>query len=178
MREIVAAAGVTKPTLYYHFGSKEGLAQALLHRPLTELVETLVAIAEEDGDPVSRLERIVEAHFAFCREEPDRARFYYALCVGPHASDLAAELMKYGARLDAPIARAIARMVAAGYVADDRALDFLNACRGLITARVMDFLYRDKHGGAEDLDPASSRRLVGDLLYGFALAGRDGREDR
>ena len=25
-----AAAGVTKPTLYYHFGSKEGLAQALL----------------------------------------------------------------------------------------------------------------------------------------------------
>lgn len=30
VREIVQAAGVTKPALYYHFGSKEGVARALL----------------------------------------------------------------------------------------------------------------------------------------------------
>ena len=30
VREIVAAAGVTKPSLYYHFGSKEGVARALI----------------------------------------------------------------------------------------------------------------------------------------------------
>lgn len=30
VREIVAAAGVTKPALYYHFGSKEGVARALV----------------------------------------------------------------------------------------------------------------------------------------------------
>jgi len=30
VREIVAAAGVTKPALYYHFGNKEGVARALL----------------------------------------------------------------------------------------------------------------------------------------------------
>ncbi|MCB9934465.1 MAG: TetR/AcrR family transcriptional regulator [Planctomycetes bacterium] len=30
VREIVQAAGVTKPALYYHFGSKEGLARALI----------------------------------------------------------------------------------------------------------------------------------------------------
>src|SRR3954471_19223356 len=72
VREIVEAAGVTKPTLYYHFGSKEGLAQALLHRPLSGLVEVLGGIAAEGGDPVERLARLVEAHFAFCREEPDR----------------------------------------------------------------------------------------------------------
>ena len=34
VRAIVEAAGVTKPTLYYHFGSKEGLAQALDPVPL------------------------------------------------------------------------------------------------------------------------------------------------
>src|SRR3954454_15200663 len=55
VREIVAAAGVTKPTLYYHFGSKEGLAQALLHRPLTGLVEALGGIAGERRDPVGGL---------------------------------------------------------------------------------------------------------------------------
>ena len=176
VRAIVEAAGVTKPTLYYHFGSKEGLAQALLHRPMTGLIDALTALADEEGDPVTRLERIVEAHFAFCREEPDRARFYYALCISPHASDLAAELMRYGPRLDAPIARAIASMVADGRVADDRAGDLLRACRGLITARVMEFLY--KGSDALNLDPASARRLVNDLLYGFARMGRDGRENR
>jgi AcrR family transcriptional regulator len=30
VREIVEAAGVTKPALYYHFGSKEGLAAAIM----------------------------------------------------------------------------------------------------------------------------------------------------
>ncbi len=32
VREIVEAAGVTKPTLYYYFGSKEGLATGALDR--------------------------------------------------------------------------------------------------------------------------------------------------
>ncbi len=30
VREIVESAGVTKPALYYHFGSKEGLARAVV----------------------------------------------------------------------------------------------------------------------------------------------------
>ncbi len=33
VREIVEAAGVAKPTMYYYFRSKEGLAQALLTVP-------------------------------------------------------------------------------------------------------------------------------------------------
>ncbi|MDH5642067.1 MAG: TetR/AcrR family transcriptional regulator [Nitrospira sp.] len=36
VREIVEAAGVTKPVLYYHFGSKEGLARAILQDLLAE----------------------------------------------------------------------------------------------------------------------------------------------
>ncbi|MCA1685458.1 MAG: TetR/AcrR family transcriptional regulator, partial [Planctomycetia bacterium] len=49
VRAIVEAAGVTKPTLYYHFGSKEGLARALLTLPMTGLVNTLQAITESGG---------------------------------------------------------------------------------------------------------------------------------
>ena len=41
VREIVETAGVAKPTLYYYFRSKEGLAQALLTVPLSGLVATL-----------------------------------------------------------------------------------------------------------------------------------------
>jgi AcrR family transcriptional regulator len=174
VREIVEAAGVTKPTLYYHFGSKEGLAQALLNRPLSGLVETLESIAASGGEPVAVLERIVSAHFDFCREEPDRARFYYAICISPHASHLAEELMKFGPRLDEPIARVIGLLEAGGVVAGDRAADLLRACRGMITSMVMEFLYTD--GEELDLGPSLARRLVGDLLWGFAVSGRGCRE--
>src|SRR3954451_5273381 len=79
VRMIVEAAGVTKPTLYYYFGSKEGLAQALLTLPMTLLAEQMRSILASEGDPVAALERIVEAHFAFCRDDPDGARFFFAL---------------------------------------------------------------------------------------------------
>src|SRR3954454_6457963 len=65
VRTIVEAAGVTKPTLYYHFGSKGGLAQALLTVPMTGLIVESRAILDEGGDPVAALERIMERHFEF-----------------------------------------------------------------------------------------------------------------
>ena len=72
VREIVEAAGVAKPTLYYHFQSKEGLANALISVPLGGLIERLKLIVETESDPVRCLEGVLEAHFAFCRDDPDR----------------------------------------------------------------------------------------------------------
>lgn len=175
VREIVEASGVTKPTLYYHFGSKEGLAQALLNRPLEGLVERLEALAVLPGEPVALLEQVLEVHFSFCREDPDRARFYYSICVSPHDSHLTAELMKFGPRLDAPIDTVIGRLTAEGIVPPARANDLLCACRGTIKSSVMEYLYRFGDGKEFDLGPALAGRLVGDLLWGFAAPGVSGR---
>src|SRR3954465_15238226 len=79
VRAIVEAAGVTKPTLYYHYGSKEGLAQALLTVPMSRMNEDLQRILESSDGPVTKLERMIEAHFASCREDPDRTRFFLSL---------------------------------------------------------------------------------------------------
>lgn len=168
VRAIVEAAGVTKPTLYYHFGSKEGLAHALLNLPLSGLVQALRAIADQPGKPVEIIERLFEAHFAFCREDPDRARFYYAIAFGPLAYGLAAELSRFVREIDEPLERAIRCATEAGIVMPGRQADMLLACRGLITAAVIEFLYEDKN---QDLGPDLARRLVGDLLHGFGTRG-------
>src|SRR3954469_14417239 len=63
VRMIVEAAGVTKPTLYYHFVSKEGLAQAVLTLPMAALADAMRSILESGDDPVVALVKIVEAHF-------------------------------------------------------------------------------------------------------------------
>ena len=173
VREIVEAAGVTKPTLYYHFGSKEGLAHALLNVPLSALAETLRTIAEGQGPPEVLLEELFEAHFAFCRENPDHARFYYAICFGPLATSLAGDLMKYGCRLDEPIIAVGHRLGEAGVIARGRDADFLFTCRGLITSAVMGFLLKEG-----ELGPALASRLVDILLRGFGEPGRAGRESQ
>ena len=169
VRAIVEAAGVTKPTLYYHFGSKEGLAQALLTVPMTGLVDRLRAIVGTGGDPTDALEKSFEAHFSFCREEPDRARFFFALVFGPHGSGvLAEELFRFGDAMDAQMRGVVGRLSEEGIVAPGRVEDCAQACCGLIRMAVMDFLFK---GG--DLDAALARRLVGDLLWGFGVPGSD-----
>src|SRR5271157_1968897 len=92
VREIVEGAGVAKPTLYYYFRSKEGLAKALVLLPLSNLVDQLRQIVATERDPVRCLEQILDAHFNFCREDPDRSRFLYALIFGPPGSEPAHDL--------------------------------------------------------------------------------------
>lgn len=172
VRTIVEAAGVTKPTLYYHFGSKEGLARALLTVPMSQLGEALRAIVAAPGDPVRMLERVFEAHFDFCREDPDRARFTFALLFGPQAqaAGLAGEMERFKRELPCVLDDGVRRLAGAGLIAPGRVGDCVRACRGLIVIAVMDFLYSD-----QDLEPGLERRLVGDLLRGFGEPGATGR---
>jgi len=173
VREIVEAAGVTKPTLYYHFGSKEGLAQALLTAPMARLKADLRAILDGPGGPVSKLEAMAEAHFGFIREDPDRARLLFALFFGPLSTGLAAELAHCGEGLCSLDFEAAGRLAEAGMIDAARVDDFAMAMRGMIVHRTMNSLY---HGG--DLGPGLARRLVGDVLWGFAGAGTRPIEER
>src|SRR4051794_38164705 len=119
VRMIVEAAGVTKPTLYYYFGSKEGLAQALLTLPMAALADSMRAILEEGGDPIAALVRIVEAHFRFCREDADCARFFFALAFGPQGSEILREVKKSVSVLPRLMIEAIGRLAEAGVIAPE-----------------------------------------------------------
>lgn len=162
VRTIVEAAGVTKPTLYYHYGSKEGLAHALLIVPMSSLNQDLRTIFETTTDPVEMLVRTFEAHFAWCREDPDRSRFIFALFFGPPANGLMAEMEKFKGGMSCVMTEIVEHAARAGAVDPDRVEAFGTACRGLIIISIMDYLYKDG-----DLGPGLAERLVGDLLGGF-----------
>lgn len=162
VRTIVEAAGVTKPTLYYHFGSKEGLAQAVLTVPMRALGATLKEIVDEPGDPVEALVRVIEAKFDFCREDPDRGRFVFSLLFGPHSAGLAGELAQLTEELPCVLDATIRRLAESGVIAPDRAEAFGTFCHGLTVITAMDFLYKGRA-----IEPGQARRLVDDLLRGF-----------
>ncbi|MDP2305708.1 MAG: helix-turn-helix domain-containing protein [Pseudomonadota bacterium] len=74
IQAVAEAAGVTKPTLVYHFGSKEGLRDAVLTGVLDHWqaeLPRLLAAATKSGP---RIDALLAALFAFFRSEPALAR--------------------------------------------------------------------------------------------------------
>jgi TetR/AcrR family transcriptional regulator len=166
VRQIVEAAGVAKPTLYYYFRSKEGLAQALLTVPLSGLVATIRQLVTTEADPIRCIESVLDAHYTFCRDDPDRARFIYALLFGPVQSDVTGELVAFKADLVSWTEAAVRRLAEAGIIDRERVETCCSSFRGLIVISTMDFLFEDR-ALRQDLP----QRQVHEVLNGFGNGG-------
>jgi AcrR family transcriptional regulator len=75
VQEIVEAAGVTKPSLYHFFGSKNGLLETLICEHFTDLSQMLERDAAYHGDLTLTLQKIIKGYFKFALEN----RLYYRL---------------------------------------------------------------------------------------------------
>jgi AcrR family transcriptional regulator len=87
-REIVEAAGVTKPMLYYYFKSKEGLCEAVLARFLSQFYARLRSVIDEPRPPRDALVEVVWTHLDYCRANRDFAKFFYSVFFGPDENPL------------------------------------------------------------------------------------------
>ncbi len=70
IEEIARAAGVTKPIVYEHFGSKEGVHAAVVARELDHLVAE-VSQGISQGTPRERFEAAVLAYLHYVDSEPE-----------------------------------------------------------------------------------------------------------
>lgn len=67
VREIVVAAGVTKPVLYYYFRNKEGIYLELFREPFAKLGAFLDEVSNGRGSATKRLRLFCSRlHFLFC----------------------------------------------------------------------------------------------------------------
>lgn len=102
VQEIADAAGVTKPTLYHYFGSKQGLLQALLDENNAQLLSALCMAAHYQGDLTGSLVRVAKVFFDFAQANPTYYRMQLSMWFAPVESDsfrAAAELNQQQYRL-------------------------------------------------------------------------------
>lgn len=83
VREIVAEAGVTKPALYYHFGSKEGLYVALLEQTLALFHRQIETLAATPGSARARILHFCAESLTACRAHLPAVRLLFAIFYGP-----------------------------------------------------------------------------------------------
>jgi TetR/AcrR family transcriptional regulator len=100
--EICAAAGITKPTLYYHFSSKEGLYEALwqeefapLRQALTDTANYIPHPENYHRDVLPVLPAIITAYTGFARAHPAFFRLLAALMFAPDGSPSTAIALQY-----------------------------------------------------------------------------------
>jgi AcrR family transcriptional regulator len=78
VRDIVSAAGVTQPVLYYYFSGKAGLYQALLEFAHDERYRLMQAAVDRAQAFQGKLIEILSALFAFLRSNRELLRLTFA----------------------------------------------------------------------------------------------------
>jgi outer membrane protein TolC/AcrR family transcriptional regulator len=79
VQEITGEAKVTKPTLYYYFGSKEGLFRALVDQAMNERLQLMQQAAPPGMATVEQLTGIIVAVTDFARRQPDLLRLCFSI---------------------------------------------------------------------------------------------------
>jgi TetR/AcrR family transcriptional regulator len=136
-REIVEAAGVTKPMIYYYFKNKEGLYEAVLTRFLSQFAARLRVVVDEPREPRDHLVEVVWAHLEYCREHRDFARFFYAVFFGPEESALSESLVSATRQVQDLLIEACHRAVANGLVKPERMEALVTALQAMINLWVI-----------------------------------------
>src|SRR5436190_10599703 len=118
MDEVAKAAGVTKPVLYQHFGSKRDLYRELLDDVGQRLLEEVQKATAAAGGPRQQVTGGFEAYFRFVAEHESAFRLLFG-GDGRERDDEFADAVR---RVEDAMAEAIAALIEADIDADHRRL--------------------------------------------------------
>lgn len=83
IREIIEAAGVTRPVLYYYFENKEDLFRRVFETMFRQLIDRIEAAAQGDGPCIDRLKAILADAFALAEENTKLVRLILQVLFAP-----------------------------------------------------------------------------------------------
>jgi AcrR family transcriptional regulator len=163
VREICEAAGITKPTLYHFYGSKEGVYRALVEgvlAPFTADVERLLAAP---GTVRDRLRAIARVYFERAGTQPELVRFIFGLVHNPPGSAPDVAITAFYRNLVTRVAAAVDEGVRTGELAPGHTGLRLLVYMGALAEAVCGFLIIGEPVLSDDLAAA----LVDTVLDGW-----------
>ncbi len=175
VREIVELAGVTKPALYYHFHSKEGLLTAVLDEAARAFERKMDAAITRPGSARERLSAFCADLHDLFQEHVPVARVAHAVFFGPLEGMPKFDFTVFDRQAERVVRRIVEDGQATGEIGPAAsASDITLMTMGIIGV----FTMRQLHYGAARIDPATLQRLVGLLFDGAVGQQRQQGEPR
>jgi TetR/AcrR family transcriptional regulator len=163
VREICEAAGITKPTLYHFYGSKDGVLRALVSTGFEQFRRVVNVGLETPGSFQERLKTITRSTFAQAREHPRMWRFIHSVIWAPPGTVELPNCTEFYESVVGSLAAAAEEAVRKGELApgptDARMLIFMGAIGEAATGYVI--------AGHPELTPELADRLIDTILDGW-----------
>lgn len=159
--EVAAAVGVTKPTLYYHFGDKEGLYAAMLCDLMGEIGGHIRRVAEAERPLKERLVDLTHGYFLHADATMEPVLRDATELLGRRRA--AAVWDCYEREMLAPVRRLMAQAIERGEMRPGDADTYVRAFVGMLDGLTAP-------GGHAARDAAEHRR-VAEALVGIFLDG-------
>ncbi len=167
VREICEASGITKPTLYHFFKSKEGVYRALVEGSLEEFSAAVLAQLEGPGSAAQRLERMACAYFRGGREHRDVVRFIFGLVHNPASAAPPTDFHGFYNQIVARVGAVVAEGVASGEFAPAPAAVRILVLMGALGEALCGYLIV----GAPELTDELARSVVDTVVTGWRTPG-------
>ncbi|MCP4868240.1 MAG: TetR/AcrR family transcriptional regulator [Proteobacteria bacterium] len=160
--DIAAAAGVAVGTLYFHFGDKDGLLEAILLHGVDLLTERLRTVVDNPHDTLTAAVRAHEDEMlAFIEEEPTLARVLFHNEV--RATEVGTRIFELGVELQAERLRA---GVADGFFRNDLHADITaRAIVGMLSAVLTWWAADPSRASRQDVVDTLTAMRVGGLHH-------------
>jgi AcrR family transcriptional regulator len=98
MREISERSNISKPMIYYYFGSKEGIYKALLDTGLEHSQQNIIEVSTAALSTREKLVEFINKRFSACIEYPEYSKFFISLFISsepfPFVEEFKAETQK------------------------------------------------------------------------------------
>lgn len=165
VREIVEHAGLTKPALYYHFGSKEGIYLEILREIRVRMDEALSRLSSEEGTTRERMTRFGVGLFELFEENVSAVRFMNAVLWGPPQGAPPFDFRMFHQDIRAAVGRMVEQGIARGELRPEDPACVAEAFIAVLSFSMdVHLVYPERSPGTAGL-----RRVLDILFRGIAL---------
>jgi AcrR family transcriptional regulator len=166
VREVAEMAGVTKPALYYHFGSKEGLLLAILEQAKREVDAAIARGVARTGTARGRILGFCEDIYGLFGQNVPIARVAHAVFLGPPDGAPPFDVTVFEEAFRGALEQIVADGLASGELRDVGPGDVALAVMGILEG----CNDRQLHPAFEPVGTDGLRRLINLLFDGVANA--------
>lgn len=166
VREIVAAAGVSKPVLYYYFKNKEGIFQEIVRFGIEKVDNLILEVTAMHGSVLPKIRHLFERTIWMIQEDLPIMRLLYAAQYGGCRELPPVNLQDIAGRFDDAVLVLVKEGIRRGeFIGDDPSI-MRWVLVGAVSLTMEMMLFRPELGSGPD----SLLQMVDLILRGFAVS--------